>query len=408
MELEFDNEIDALLRKEAAAKTITISEFAGVHLDADEIAAFVDNAVPVHTRTGFIRHFAGCDRCRKALSHAAVLHLEEAEPAGSIVAPVAEVHVPWYRRLFLFPNLAYVMGGLIVMFAGFISISVYNSGVGSGEFEMSKSVSSGEPVAAESERNYAANTNSMSQPMANASSNTANTAVAADDGLTSADSPNESVALQKGPSPSDSDELRGAPLATPAMQPPSPSIKESPITADGIDENKRVEKLPTSGRNVQDLQVQPKDKAKAEERKAPLTMAPSAENSRNTQATQNVPLTAKGPSAQRNDNRLGEQRNAQLSRDREADTALKAPAKKTDSTTGGRAGFGSDRKQVSGKTFVFKQGAWYDTVYNGQGTINVRRRTESYKKLDSGLRGIAESIIGTVVTVWNGKAYRID
>lgn len=196
-------------------------------------------------------------------------------------------------------------------------------------------------------------------------------------------------------------------MATPAMQPPPAPVKESQITADSID-NKRVEKLPTSGRNVQDLQVQPKDKAKAEEQKAPLKMAPSAENSRNTQATQNVPLTAKGPSAQRNDNRLGEQRNTQLSRDREADTATKPAAKKTDSAAGGRANFGSDRKQVSGKTFVFKQGAWYDTVYNGQGTINVRRRTESYKKLDSGLRGIAESIIGTVVTVWNGKAYRID
>jgi hypothetical protein len=63
---------------------------------------------------------------------------------------------------------------------------------------------------------------------------------------------------------------------------------------------------------------------------------------------------------------------------------------------------------VSGRTFELRQGAWYDTSYRGQGTINVRRNTETYRKLDRGLRSIAENLIGTIVTVWNGKAYRIQ
>ncbi len=66
-----------------------------------------------------------------------------------------------------------------------------------------------------------------------------------------------------------------------------------------------------------------------------------------------------------------------------------------------------NRKQVSGKTFEFRRGAWFDTTYRGQGTVNVRRNTADYQKLDVGLRGIAESFFGTVVTIWNGKAYRI-
>ena len=65
-------------------------------------------------------------------------------------------------------------------------------------------------------------------------------------------------------------------------------------------------------------------------------------------------------------------------------------------------------RTAGGKKFEMKQGAWYDTSYRGQGTKNVRRGTSEYRDLDGGLRSIAESIGGTVVVVWNGKAYRIQ
>ena len=81
---------------------------------------------------------------------------------------------------------------------------------------------------------------------------------------------------------------------------------------------------------------------------------------------------------------------------------------RSDDLPAAKRGTDPNRKQVSGKTFEFRQGAWYDTTYRGQGTINVRRHTNDYQKLDSGLRGIAESFFGTVVTIWNGKAYRIQ
>jgi hypothetical protein len=37
----------------------------------------------------------------------------------------------------------------------------------------------------------------------------------------------------------------------------------------------------------------------------------------------------------------------------------------------------------------------------------VRRGSHEFKKLDSGLRSIANELYGTVVIVWKGKAYRI-
>ena len=70
--------------------------------------------------------------------------------------------------------------------------------------------------------------------------------------------------------------------------------------------------------------------------------------------------------------------------------------------------YAANRRQVSGKTFERKQGVWYDTAFQGHPTINVRRGTEAYRKLDSGLRTIAESLDGTVVIVWGSKAYRFQ
>ena len=52
METDFDKEIDALLLNDAAERTITISEFRdGLHLDADEIAAFAEKRKPNWTGT---------------------------------------------------------------------------------------------------------------------------------------------------------------------------------------------------------------------------------------------------------------------------------------------------------------------------------------------------------------------
>jgi hypothetical protein len=68
----------------------------------------------------------------------------------------------------------------------------------------------------------------------------------------------------------------------------------------------------------------------------------------------------------------------------------------------------SGRRQIGGKIFDLKQGVWYDAAYHGQRTINVRRGTVEYKKLDAGIRTAADSLGGIVVMVWHDKAYRIQ
>jgi hypothetical protein len=123
MEVDFDKEIDALLRKARADGPVLVGD--GRHMDADEIAAFAENAVPERSRGAYTLHLADCDRCRKILSNLALMNAVAApstELPGAIT--IAEREMPWYRKLFLFPNLAYVMGGLVLIFGGFLAVTV--------------------------------------------------------------------------------------------------------------------------------------------------------------------------------------------------------------------------------------------------------------------------------------------
>lgn len=69
---------------------------------------------------------------------------------------------------------------------------------------------------------------------------------------------------------------------------------------------------------------------------------------------------------------------------------------------------GSDATTVNGKTFVKKDGVWIDAQFSGETTINVKRSSEDFNRLDVGLRDIANKISGTVIVVWNGRAYRVQ
>ncbi len=395
MELDFDNEIDALLRKEAAGRTITIGEFAGMHLDADEIAAFAEGAVPEGARLTFVRHFADCDACRRTLSGVVALRPAEAEEAvgHSVSAPAAAV--PWYRRFFVFPNLAYVMGGLVVLFAGFIGLSVLTGTYRSGQSEVS-STRSAEPedsdFAEQPAMSTLANTNSSANSAMNAASNAANTAANAPGGggggsaLPLASPAGNTALAKEAPITAPADDLRAeAPRQVTAAPPPAPP-KENGFTVDGVD-----------SRRARELRAEPqpeRDSKKAEDKKDSVETT-----SRRSGPTPKL----KGPT--RNDRA---ERNLALEAEN-APSPQKAANPRSAPAPGTPAASTAGKKNVSGRTFEFRQGAWYDTTYRGQGTINVRRNTDDYRKLDSGLRGIAESFIGTVVvTIWNGRAYRIQ
>lgn len=380
MEPDFDKEIDALLRKEAAGRTITISEFGGIHLDADEITAFAEKKVPAGVRVAFIEHFAACDRCRKILLNAAWLNSEVLpEKEAAPVVPPVEAALPWYRRLFLFPNLAYVMGGLVVLFAGFIGLSVLTGINSRMAQDVSQAGTAEAPASAPVAANTAANSNAaMSTNAADETANFANTASTnRPDELSERQMANTNSAaanrpvLQATPPPAAAEPQPKQQQPAIAAAPPPPAPRDVAVTADD-----------SRARNAAPVEDRKPAAAKEKERDEARLMAEST-----APATTQMRSAAPRPEPKSADSAVG---------------AGTAAAKKPSAP-----GTPTVRRTVGGRTFELRQGTWYDTGYRGQGTVTLKRSTPEYRKLDPGLRGIAESFMGTVVTLWNGRAYRI-
>lgn len=386
MELEFDKEMDSLLRKTGEAKRgVLVGDTPGgkpkVHLDADQLSAFAENAIPEKSRAFYMSHLADCDRCRRILSGLVALNAE-AEPAEEgVVAPAVPLGSaePWYRRLLL-PNLAYVMGGLVLVFGGLIAFTVLRSSNNEVSmsshpaaevapaargpmFEDAQSVT--EQMGNTNATSSAANAPAVSQA-ANASANAAN--VAGNPAKVGADERRDAAPADESKLSLDGDAAKPV-AAAPAAAPPAPMATPAPRneTADTVaaaeakDDNAKARSLTV--KKAEDLEQDAKAKGMAR-----------------TQAG-GVAKSTPGPS-----------REAQQNFPNRANNTFEM----------------FEEKRVSGKGFQRRNNVWYDNSYRGQATTNVRRGSEDYRKLDSGLRTIAESLSGVVVVVWEGKAYRIQ
>lgn len=373
MELNFDKEIDALLRKAHRDGPVFPGETAGLHLDADEISAFAENAMPENSRQLYAAHFADCDRCRKILSNT-ILANSEAEPiaaSSDVAVPAATGIVPWYRKLLLFPNVAYVMGGLVLVFSSFMGYLVLQNTGGDTALvsQVSENRSAPEsPLFAESSANSSANmTNASSNSMTAANSNSAMA------NLSSPAAPvtsSNTASLGAAATADNNFAVDGVDVT--AGQPP-------PAATPVLTEPKEAEVPVTVLANKDEKAAIAKEELRKQTNEKKLQELPTSARSG---------VLRSEPAPKRDDayDRQSPEKKAKMSR--------------ADSDSG--------RRRVSGRTFELKQGVWYDSSYRGQQTTNVGRGTEDYRKLDTDLRGIAESLNGTVVVVWKEKAYRIQ
>ena len=372
MELNFDKEMDALLRQ-AARGSEFVSTGSQTHMDADEISAFAENALPERARAVYMKHLADCDRCRSVLSNLILLNAEaETETASAAIVPeIAEAKTPWYKRFFAVPNLAYTLGGLVILFGGFLGFLIlqstnnYQETEGLRVAEDAPRVSG--PNVESAETFYNSNATSVSNTSNMSTNSAANTSTATSNMTTT----NTSASTTTNSAP--------ATLATPELLAresrddvqPQKNDAQPAATPKPDDENTKKEKDAVAA-----------DQNRAEEKEA-VTLAP-------------VPAKP-AQAAPKSDSAAGA---SELQKTRRAQ-----PLAKQDKKT---AAANETTRQISGKTFNRKDGVWYDAAFSGQGTTNVRRNTENYRKLDTGLRIIAESLEGTVVVVWKAKAYRIQ
>ncbi|MFT3743961.1 MAG: hypothetical protein QM785_06655 [Pyrinomonadaceae bacterium] len=395
MELEFDKEMDAILRRARADRGVLVGDDPPEktkHIDADSIAAFVENALPAKTRTLYMAHFADCDRCRRILSQSMLMFSEADVKAASVVsAPVVEsVAVPWYQKLFRTPNLAIAMGALLLVFGGFFAFSVIQK----------RQADQNASVAQVSDDERQKGGPFLNDESANKSAAAANTAPAMTNTAANA------AAL---PAPNAVPD----PLATPG-EPSAEKRAMSPAKPSSV---------ATAGESP-DSGVVSRDEDKLAEESRPMTKGappppPAPTMLGGAPATERE--SKKEVDDKKNKDDVSTADSTMMRKQAEPPRGRDLPPSPSKSGPVRSGPINTQTNQiqnqifdmpvtriVSGKTFRNSGGVWYDSTYKSQATLNYRRGAAEYKKLDSGLRNIADTIGGTVVLVWKGKAYRVQ
>lgn len=386
----FDKEIDALLRRSGQRRTApaeidlkseTRNPKLEFHLDADEISAFAENALPERLKPKYTAHFAGCDRCRTILANTIALDAEAEAKTEivSVAAPkIAAASIPWHRRFFAFPRLAYALGALVVLFGGFFAfLVVRNANEATGSADVSQSYdtpprASGPSFETEAEL-----------PVPNAMSNTATAGNMASNAMMSNVA---STATSNSTRSASADSAARTSSANTAFVKSNSSLKdEEPAAVKSEDDRNAAQNQ--AGAPMTETADSSASRLRENEKTNAATPPPDKKTtvSQDASNAQELPMSARSTSATVR-----------------ADTdAPKARLQKSKPA-------GAENRHIGGKNFTRKEGVWYDASYNGQAMTNVSRGSGDYQKLDAGLRSIAGSLSGTIVIVWKNKAYRIQ
>ena len=372
MELDFDKEMNALISQMAKADISASDNGSNVrssHLDADEISAFAENALPEKARRKYTEHLANCDPCRKSLSELVLLNAEVPVEAAEVVEiRTVEASVPWYRKLFVFPGIAYTMGGFLLIFAGFTAFIVLQSYRSGG----SELVQNTAPAKSNSGRPANVNTaaaNTNADAAANAAPEFGDVAAKREETLPSV--AQDERTRDSGPLPGK------IPSVEPVESDSSESRKDRDMGIDGMVADKGAQPLSKDDVPADAKVIAGSEVAELSNVPAKPSASGSATSNAGRAKKEKVLVTRGGEDEEEND--FG--------------TALKRAA---------------DSRNVAGKTFNRRNGVWYDTAYENQKTTNVRRGTIEYRRLDAGLRATADKFTEPVVIIWQEKAYRIQ
>lgn len=470
MKPEFDKEIDALLRSGARGGLRDVSSTArgearasdrdaavAPHLDADELAAFAENALPVATRARFVAHLADCDDCRRTATRLAlaanVAHArderettkanvtEEMSAAERIVATswrerIAAIFAPRAWR-YAMPVVALLCVGVVVLVVmrQVPLNTTQQARRDAAQTNAASSATQAENHATATES--AQNAQGLTQPenynasAPGAGTNAANEVArraASDSEPQAASQPESNTTRGAATSASGGAAAAGAPsnsapadVASRRVQdlPPAPSVANNAPAASPVQQS------PQSLSTVQPQATPaPANEARAEIAKQAKTKEAANEDERGRQqqraqsdddldslsvneqraanrpALRNAPATSTGATAAAKPAPKREARDDEKKKD--ADKAADSANSKSSS---------AETRNVAGRRFRREGDAWIDTAYrSGEATTVVRRGSDQYRALvadEPEIARVANAFGGEVVVVWKGRAYRI-
>ncbi|MBA3242998.1 MAG: hypothetical protein H0T60_17390 [Acidobacteria bacterium] len=431
MNQTFDKEIDALLRRNSrtAARrgapeddgaTSTLS----AHLDADELSAFAENALPAQARSLYVAHLADCAECRRdvaRLAGASNVPVESVRRvAAEVSGPKAAAWRDWLGALFAPSVMRFAVPALALCLVGVIAFIALRSRESAGLVAQKESDESNgragitresSTPAPGADASISANQNSMANEVKEADSSSkqslaqrpeseAEGAAAPKDQLASGPSQPSSVsdAAQPPPAPagqvSESVSVVGGRGATGAA---SAAPKETREVARVAEDSQREAK---SENNLSFEQNQQAANKSVQPRKVDIDQMPDGSRGAARGDSNNVGSRANSPTLSR---RSGAEDDEQR--------AAPPAATKRARTAEPRGGRDDDTTTVSGHRFRRQDGAWVDVNYSASlPQTGVRRGTDGYRALVADLPEvgrIAEQLRGEVVIVIKGRAYRV-
>jgi hypothetical protein len=443
----FDKEFDSLLRRHARAAPVVREDgaragVAAAHLDADELSAFAEGALPAAARVAAVSHLADCDECRGlAVNLARASGFEVASEKGAAVAAAAaKAGAPpavagwrvWLSSLFAPRVLRYAAPALALGMIAVVSFVALRSRQGAGP--TSSQVAQSENRQAEVSKD--ATTAGAPANVATANANT--------DGLV-ARSTDEAL---RGPITSSTPAPPAQPgagaggagegrVAAVAPAPPAGATTEQPAPPPPTERTEVAADAPAASKAgpVEEHEADKKaegNRSKADENKekSAREAEPVETVSNNDQYAQKraqsrvnevqMPDGSRNRSAGNQSNVAGgslASRQAPKTEDRDSGESRGAAARRARKDES--SGEGSDDETVrvgetraaAGHRFRREGGAWVDVNYkSSMSSTGVRRGTEAFRALVADLPEIgrvAEQFGGEVVVVVRGRAYRI-
>ena len=382
-----NNEMDLLLRglaKHPSSVSDTGRELQHdeAHLDADELNAFAERAVPPATRARYMAHIADCSRCRKlvaALTAAAGLPITEIKTED-------RAQTSFWQRLpaFLSPSVLRfavpALAMLVVVTVGIITFQTrqapdyvaQNRETSTKQVELTPAQETESPQSRDQITTQSSPGRSANSPTVVEQQDKAGEKAIAVDGISAVASPSES-------------------LAKDAPKPPP----TAPQKAD--------ESQPTFAPEPEAAGARPQP-------------SPTREADKNEVARQREEAAGDTATREARDERQAGEDRETLSRSRKAATAgrggalssVQAPRTETKQK---RADHDADIREVAGRRFQRQGNTWIDIEYDaGRSAMTVVRGSEQYRVLvadEPGIRTIAERLAGEIIVVWKGRAYRI-
>ncbi|HEV8426602.1 MAG TPA: zf-HC2 domain-containing protein [Pyrinomonadaceae bacterium] len=390
MRQETNNEMDLLLRR-LGRRQDKFAPDAGGHLDADELNAYTENAMPAAARARYTEHLAECSRCRQLVVQlSASAGVVSAQQTARIAGPsgwkkfLASLFSPMVLR-YAVPALGLVVVaaiGVVVMRRDGANEQV--SQVQPARVNEGRVATSPEPgalgyvndSAGKPEQvtpNNEAQTKSLSKPEA----------TSAPEKSTAAGEQNAPVVREKADSQSVAAAAPAPPPAKVATVTEVDQLKKEDASRKQQEAEVKVAQAEASKKNF--------EFEAAENKRAEEPAAARARTAKSKPAPGDAPSTMAGASSVasgRGDRVMSDDKEKGRDKDSSAET-----------------------KSVAGRRFRKQGGVWVDTAYDSaRNTVNLTRGSEQYRALiadEPSIKTIADQLDGEIIVVWKGQAYRI-